>query len=357
MASKKNAGSRSPNSNFVLHQLKNLNICLILGRKIIMNSVKKCLTACVLTVAFALISISAANATPLIIDHNDTDITTLTLAQINQAKAALHIAYGHTSHGSQITDGMTGLVGFANGGGKGLSLPADTFAWNNGGTGGALDLHDYFMGRYVDVGYYPDWVNNTRNYLDNPANADVNVIIWSWCGQVDDKYAAGTLVSEYLDPMQQLEADYPDVSFVYMTGHVDHWDDANNKAANQMIRDFVISNDKILYDFADIESYNPDGEFFEFPHDNADYYESATGSLLGNWATEWQNSHTEGEDWYDCYSAHSQPLNANQKAYAAWHLWSAIEERMSPAPIPGTLLLFGPGLLGLAMFKKRFQKQ
>jgi hypothetical protein len=30
------------------------------------------------------------------------------------------------------------------------------------------------------------------------------VIIWSWCGQVDEKYAAGTLYSEYLDPMAQL---------------------------------------------------------------------------------------------------------------------------------------------------------
>jgi hypothetical protein len=61
---------------------------------------------------------------------------------------------------------MTGLVAFANGGGLGLSLPTDIFKWNNGGTGGALDLHDYAMGG--DVGYYPDWVNNTRAYLNNP---------------------------------------------------------------------------------------------------------------------------------------------------------------------------------------------
>jgi len=26
-------------------------------------------------------------------------------------------------------------------------------------------------------------------------------------------------------------------------------------------------------------------------------------------------------DWYSCGAAHSQPLNANQKAYAAWSLW------------------------------------
>ncbi len=318
-----------------------------------MNRQKKICKGSALIVIFTIFLVSLSHAGSLIIDHNDTDITMLTLDQINQAKSALHIAYGHTSHGSQITTGMSGLVGFANNGGKGLSLPANIFAWNNGGTGGALDLHDYAMGG--DVGYYPAWENNTRTYLNNPANADVNVVIWSWCGQVDDKYAAGTLGQEYLAPMQQLESDYKDVSFVYMTGHVDHWDDTDNKAANQMIRDFCLANDKILYDFADIESYDPDGNFFEFPHDNADYYASATGAILGNWATEWQDSHTEGEDWYDCPSAHSQPLNANQKAYAAWHLWSGIEGRMSAVPVPGSLVLFGPGLIALMMIRKRVQ--
>ena len=161
----------------------------------------------------------------LIIDHRHTDITQIPQSAIEQAKATLHIAYGHTSHGSQITDGMTGLVGFANGGGKGLTFPTDIFAWNNGGTAGALDLHDYAMGG--DVGYYPAWYDNTVSYLT--ANPDVNVIMWSWCGQVDEKYYANTLFSEYLTPMTQLEAAYTNVTFIYMTGHVDHGDDANNK--------------------------------------------------------------------------------------------------------------------------------
>ncbi len=164
-----------------------------------------------------------------IIDHNCTDITQIPQTAIEQAKADLHIAYGHTSHGSQLTDGMTGLIDFANGGGLGLSLPTDIFAWNNGGSGGALDLHDYAMGG--DCGYYPQWYNNTVNYL--ASNSDVNVIIWSWCGQVDEKYAAGLLFSDYLEPMTILEILYPAVNFIYMTGHVDHWNDANNKAATK----------------------------------------------------------------------------------------------------------------------------
>lgn len=285
------------------------------------SALPKSISSAVFCCFFFLFSFSLS-AEPLIIDHSCTDITLIPQSAIEQAKSTLHIAYGHTSHGSQLTTGMDGLVAFANNGGLGLSLPDNIFAYNNGGTSGALDLHDHAMSG--DVGYYPDWVDNTRAYLDNPANTNVNVIIWSWCGQVNDKYASGTLSSEYLTPMSQLEAEYPDVDFVYMTGHVDIWDDADNKAANRMIRDFCVNNDKILYDFEDIERYDPDGAYFEYVSDNCDYYDGPGGAYLGNWATEWQNAHDEGEDWYNCSSAHSQPLNANQKAYAAWWLWAGL---------------------------------
>ena len=266
--------------------------------------------------------IPAAFAQALIVDHTCTDIARIPEAAIVQAKATLHIAYGHTSHGSQLTTGMTGLVAFANRGGKGLALPKDLFAWKHGGANGALDLHDYAMGG--DVGYYPDWVNNTRAYLNNPQNADVNVILWSWCGQVSGKYSNNTLLTEYIEPMAQLERDYPHVTFVYMTGHVDHSDDNDNKAANQVIRDYCKANDKALYDFADIESHDPNGVYYPFPNDDCGYYASRTGAKLGNWATAWQDSHTVNVDWYSCESAHSEPVNANQKAYAAWWLFARL---------------------------------
>ena len=277
-----------------------------------------------------LASFRAAAAEPVIINHTCTNITQIPQSAIEQAKNSLHIAYGHTSHGSQLTDGMTGLVDFANACGLGLNLPENIFQWNFGGIDGALDLHDYAMSG--DVGDYPAWVNNTRQYLGDPdpisgkgkVHPNTNVIIWSWCGQVNDKYAVGTLQSEYLTPMTEMEADYPGIFFVYMTGHVDIWDDANNKAANHIIRNFCNANNKILYDFADIERYDPNGKYFEYVNDNCDYYSAPGGTLLGNWAIEWQDSRTEGVDWYSCRAAHSQPLNANLKAYAAWWLWARL---------------------------------
>jgi hypothetical protein len=258
-----------------------------------------------------------------IIDHTCTDITLIPESALNQAKAMLHIGYGHTSHGSQLTTGMTGLITFANNGGLGLSHPQDIFNWNNGGVNGALDLEegDGYGSGWLDhdCGYYPAWVNETREYLDDPSHTDVNVIIWSWCGQASGR-TEQEMIDTYLSPMSQLETDYPQVTFVYMTGHADGSGETGNlHLRNQQIRNYCITNNKVLYDFYDIECYDPDGEYFGDQNVSDDC--SYTG---GNWAIEWQNSHIEGVDWYNCSAAHTQPLNANLKAYAAWWLWASL---------------------------------
>ena len=281
----------------------------------------------VLLFLFALISLNQLLQCQIIADHTSIDLTEIPDEWINTAKENLHIAYGHTSHGSQLTTGMTGLVGFTGG------IGGPQYSWNNGGTGGALDLHDYAMGG--DCGYYPQWVNNTIVYLSDPSNSDVNVIIWSWCGQISN-LTSSQLIENYINPMIQLEIDYPNVSFVYMTGHLNYGSMENTNARNQQLSDFCNANNKILFDFADIESYDPDGNYYAFANDNCDYYDGESGSILGNWGQEWQNSHVEDVDWYNCTSAHSEPINANMKAYAAWHLWARIAGwDGNPAPTPG----------------------
>jgi len=249
----------------------------------------------------------------LIIDHNNTGLNSIPSEWITAAKENLHIAYQHTSHGSQLTTGMTGLVTF-----KGTA-----YNWNNGGSGGALDLHDYAMSGDLGAPDRTSWAALTRTYLT--ANPDVNVIIWSWCGEVSSATVAD--INTYLDLMTALESDFKNVKFVYMTGHLDGTGQTGNlHLRNEQIRDFCKGNGKILFDFADIECYNPDGAYFgnKKPNDACAYDTNSDGSLDGNWATEWQNAHIQGTDWYSCSSAHSQPLNANLKAYAAWWLWARL---------------------------------
>jgi hypothetical protein len=266
-------------------------------------------------------------AQAIIIDHKNTRLSEIPEVWIARAKENLHIAYGHTSHGSQLTDGMTGLALWR----------GPLYAWNNGGTGRALDLRAY-NGDFGKLGIAGDlgadingnlnrtaWERATRAYLGE--KPEVNVVIWAWCWQVG---GAESEIQLYLDLMSKLEQDFPNIQFVYMTGRVDGSPLKGNPwqiftpLRNQQIRDYCLKHGKILYDFADIESYDPDGNYYgdKLVNDNCDYDSTGDGVRDRNWAIDWQSAHP-GE-WYSCNAAHTQPLNANLKAYAAWWLWARL---------------------------------
>ena len=256
----------------------------------------------------------------IIADHQAAAaFTSIPTSAITNAKTNLHIAYGHTSHGSQLITGMNALASYNN-----------LYAWNKGGTSGALDLHDYAMSG--DVGYYPDWVNNTRSYLGivnangrGSAKPAVNVIIWSWCGQVSGK-TQQTMIDHYLAPMTELENEYWGIKFVYMTGHLDGSGVMGNlHLRNEQIRQYCRTNNKILFDFADIESFDPVGAtnyMLLYANDNCDY------SGGRNWAKEWvaaNSGHpltTLANNCAGC--AHSKGLNCALKGRAAWWLWARL---------------------------------
>ena len=242
----------------------------------------------------------------IIADHFCTDLSTIPEEWIIQAKNDLRIYYGHTSHGSQLTSGMSNLQ----------SHIGEPYTFNSSGSGGAL----YYREGGGDLGHNGDttWAQTTRDVLNN-GGYNINVVMWSWCGGCSDNTEEG--INTYLNKMTELENDFPGVKFVYMTGHLDIWSWANLKARNQQIRDYCIANNKILFDFADIESYNPDYTFFEYANDNCNYYSGPGGSLLGNWATEWCDANPGSDLCWACSCAHSEALNCNLKGRAFW--WMA----------------------------------
>ena len=257
------------------------------------------------TVTVAAAPIPQTNA--IVADHTAaSDFDTIPESAIEQAKAILHIAYGHTSHGSQLITGMDAL--------------ADADSLYSG-----LDLRDSPFSGASDLGN-PDltaWESATRAYLDDPANSNINVVIWSWCGQVSS--ASEEDIDNYLSLMNQLEQDYPDVKFVYMTGHLDGSGSAGNlNLRNQQIRNYCNANNKILFDFADIESYNPEG-VTNYMLLNADDGCNFSG---GNWATQWiaaNPSHALTTLATSCGGcAHSETLNCVLKGRAAWWLWARL---------------------------------
>jgi hypothetical protein len=261
----------------------------------------------------------AAAQEPIVADHNCTNLSSVPASWIENAKGQFRLSYGHTSHGSQIITGMNVIK----------DPPGSLYWWDHDGTQGGLSIHDGTPPGDLGNPDYYTWATLTREMLDDPGN-DRNVVMWSWCGQAD---TTEENIQIYLDLMSALEADYQDVRFIYMTGHLNGTgEEGNLHARNNQIRAHCLANNTVLFDFADIESYDPDGNYF------LDLYaDDACNYSGGNWADEWCAAHPGSELCADCSCAHSRPLNCNLKARAFWWMIARMAGWEGPAeaePIP-----------------------
>ena len=233
------------------------------------------------------VSISLAQAEVIIADHNAVIAFDLVPDSIVQTiETDFNIYYVHTSHGSQIMSGLSMVYNEDN-------------------------LYDppYFYEPGDDLGHNGDtsWVPNTRTYLD--AHPECNMAMFSWCGGCSDNTEAG--IDIYLNKMNELEGDYPDVIFIYMTGHLDGTGiDGNLYTRNNQIRTYCVSNEKILFDFADIESYDPSGNYYPDESDAC------------NWCYDWCAVHTCQGCPGSC--AHSHCFNCYLKGRAWWWMMAQV---------------------------------
>jgi hypothetical protein len=277
----------------------------------------------ILATSFSLLLLPLASAgQPIIVDHTTTDLSRIPNSWIEQAKANLRVGYGHTSHGSQIVTGIAAFQG----------SPGDLYYYTSSGSGAVpgVFLNDYWASGDLGCCGSTTWADSTRARLDAAGN-DRNVVMWSWCGGQSSNTEADT--AAYLGAMAALEAQYPSVRFIYMTGHLDGTGTPGNlHQRNQQIRDYVVANNKILFDFADIESYNPtDATNFLalMANDQCDYDSDRNGYPgPGNWAVEWIAAHPGHELTSvaaSCGScAHSERLNCVMKGRAFWWLMARL---------------------------------
>lgn len=247
---------------------------------------------------------------PIIIDHTTTDLSKIPPTWIEAAKQlALH--YGHTSHGSQLITGaewlMTQDTRYAVDIQYGLPLA---------GTPGDLRVYDgnnYDGDNYIVPEMYwstQDGLDHTRSVINS---GDFNVSMWAWCGQQSTNDDA--TVDQYLGALQQLGGEFPATRFVYFTGHTDGGSDSLARN-NQRVRSFVQANGGVLYDFADIESYDPDGNYYPGTDDSCP------------WCSQWCAAHPddcaglplEQTDW----CAHSHAFNCKLKAGAFWWMMARL---------------------------------
>ena len=278
---------------------------------------------------------SSVSTPEILVGHHQSDLAAIPESAIALAKQHLHIVYQHSSHGSQLISGMETLERYPDFGVR--------FQWSDDGSAG-LDLDDLGIpqaevadlsaGDSVDENGDTPWVAGTRALLNDPAYSHINVVMWSWCS------INGHNAQRYVDNMETLIAEYPNVAFVFMTGHAEGLgvDMVENGVHynNELIRNHCAINHRVLYDFADIEGYDPAGnEFWSKNMNDALDYDG------GNWGVEWiagnpANIYSllttgEGIDNFSgpagCAHSASPPearINCVRKAVAAWYLFARL---------------------------------
>jgi len=247
---------------------------------------------------------AAQPARPMVIDHTTTDLGLVPDAWLEAARDRVAFVYGHTSHGSQLVSGADYLRDHVD--------PA-RFAFRTAD----LVIPPHSSPTALRAGEDGDrwWDESTflesaREHLEAAHAAEpdqIRVFMWSWCGEQSVNSEA--TVRHYLSMLGRLEQEYPDAIFVYMTGHTDEDEAETLTRNNDLVREYARANGKVLYDFADIESWLPDGSPYEgVPDDGCP------------WCRSWCRGHP-GEcpdPAIDC--AHSHSLNCLLKGRAFWWL-------------------------------------
>jgi hypothetical protein len=270
------------------------------------------------------VSWPAAAQQALVVDHTCTDIEQIPDAWLAQARN-LAIHYAHTSHGSQIVSGLDYLdsvdpryavtVDYA-----GSSVPGSTPC-----TPDHLCIYDGNPPEtYIQP---PDYWASPEGIARTQAVADTTFFdhsMWSWCGEQSSNSTA--TVQEYLDTMNAFESSYPGMRFILMTGHTDGGG-ATLQQNNDHVRQYATDNGKVLFDFADIESWDPSGVFYPDTDDTCP------------WCQPWCDAHP-GECPSPAIScSHSHSLVCYLKGKAFW--WMAA--RLAGWEGPDSLPVFSDG--------------
>ncbi len=263
---------------------------------------------------------------------------------INLARATLRVAYQHTSHGTHVSRGLFGLQDYK---------PGDDVLFgitNNDPTANKLDFRDYAIGSYAEPGddaadlsrNETAFIQATRNFLDDPQNAGINVVMWSWCSitghDVAGNYLPGmqTLINEYGKGGTKIgsgagQRQIP-VTFIFMTGHAEsnnNVGDRRPKNQADTIIAYCRAKGYFCLDYYGIDTHDMNDRYWEDAGDdgNSDNYG-------GNFYVNWQNSHQPGVHYYEnkespggsvAYGEHNtQHITANRKAYAMWYILARI---------------------------------
>ena len=244
----------------------------------------------------------------LIIDHTCLNLSEIPENWIDKAQDEIKLHYAHTSHGGQLTTGLQRLQNINTN--YSISRGSSTLPDVNN----SLCIFDGQEGdTYISPNEYWDGEtarNSTSDVLTN--NPSIKYSMWSWCCQMDSY--GETYVQNYLAALAILEAAHPGVTFIYMTGNAQaggpyklssQTDGYRRYQNNELIRQYCRQNNKILFDFGNIDSWCNGTQ-------NSYQYDNGTAIVTVPCEHQYYNASVPGQ------SGHTTYENCENKGRAVW---------------------------------------
>lgn len=241
-----------------------------------------------------------------IFDHRHIYPENIPVEYIDSVKQNCRLQWVGQSHGHQITTGIK-LAELDN---PLLDATVDICLPETG----PFRVMDGFVPDWTPCGCISNWGGPSNYWLppDGPIATDkamnchdINVSGWTWCTEL---YSSTYDLQAYFNQMQIFEDTYPWVQFIYSTAttEYDGEEGYNRWNNNNLIRQHCLDNDKILFDFADIECWY-EGEF--------SYYIYTTGDTIPT-----RHSAYPDEDYH-----HTNYLNCANKGRVIWSMMAYLQ--------------------------------
>ncbi len=254
-----------------------------------------------------------------VFDHRHAYIGDIPIEIIDSIKQNKRFQWCGQSHSHQIPSGMKlleqdypyldvtigdGTSGYSTGGF--LPEPNGTFCMMDG-------IQLYFSGicgkcclHIVPHAYWDGqdaWQSVYKTFVT--CFPEINISGFAWCGELSD-YPAEYFQS-YFDTLATYEEIYPNIQFIYTTGHSQYSGENgyNRHQRNEQIRQYCIDNNKLLFDFGDLDCWS-NGEF--------SYY------LFDGDTIPVQHSDYDGDTYH-----HTNALSCKNKAKAMWYMMAVLE--------------------------------
>lgn len=246
---------------------------------------------------------------PVIIDHRCTNINKIPNAYIEKAKNQVNFYYAHTSHGEQPVVGLELIMQKR----AEYSVAIDRIRLPMVTNAVSILDHPYV----APEGFWSSFKGRSDVESILESNRSINLCMWAWCGQLGS-YSAYQ-VHEYVETIAKFEQKYPDVTFVYMTGHAQYDGEKgyNRYMNNNIIRSWVKDHpgkNRVLFDFEDLDSW--------WKNSQTDKWEQATYKYWNG--KEEVEVPLEHPVFRGDQQSHTTYESCHQKGLAAWWMFSVL---------------------------------